>query len=212
MRNNFTASTSPSPELRRLRNIFLRRRRSCLQPPTTAATSSSAEASAEEQPQKKVLMKKLGSAAKSLPGVLKTKMAAGRGTRPSPRKIVNIPSASEGSEDYGDETLQANIRNKKERVTQANGKTIRLALDPKVLLNFIDLWYDDPNTPIDDLKLPPGLSHMVTSFVNEEKWKDQQAKKTRVVKVKKEKYLKQNILNLTPKKLVLTQAELKTLT
>lgn len=138
-------------------------------------------------------------------------MTVGRGTRPSPSKVVNIPSALKGSEEYDDETHQAIIGNKQERVAQATRNTIPLTLDPKVVLNFIDLWYEDPNTPIDDLKLPPRLSHVVTSFINEAKWKDQQAKQARAAKVKKEKYLKQSILNLMPEKLVSTQAELKTL-
>ncbi|KAI4994167.1 hypothetical protein ZWY2020_029215 [Hordeum vulgare] len=139
-------------------------------------------------------------------------MTAGRGTRPSTRKVVNIPSASEGSEECDDETLQAIIRNKQERIAQAIGSTIPLALDPKVLLNFIDLWYEYPNTPIDDSKLPPGVSHMVASFIDEAKWKDQQAKQARLAKIKKDKYLKHNLFNLSPEKLVSTQAELKILT
>ena len=68
------------------------------------------------------------------------------------------------------------IRNKQERVAQASGSAIPLAMDPKVLLDFINVWYEDPNTPIDDLKLPPGVSHMVATFINEAKWKEQKAK------------------------------------
>ena len=60
-------------------------------------------------------------------------------------------------------------------------------MDPKVLLDFIDLWYEDPNTPVDDLKLPPGVSHMVVTFINEAKWKEEQAKQARAAKVKNEK-------------------------
>ncbi|KAI5012090.1 hypothetical protein ZWY2020_024224 [Hordeum vulgare] len=85
-------------------------------------------------------------------------------------------------------------------------------MDPKVLLDYINIWYEDPNTPLDDLKLPPGISHMVATFINEAKWKEQQAKQAKVAKLKNEKFLKQNLLNLTPDALVSTQAELKTLT
>ncbi|KAI4988327.1 hypothetical protein ZWY2020_029957 [Hordeum vulgare] len=114
-------------------------------------------------------------------------MTAGRGTTPSPSKIINVPSTSEGGEEFDDETLQAIIKNKQERVAQATGSSIPLAMDLKVLLDFIDLWYEDPNTPIDDLKLPPGVSHKVATFINEAKWKQQQAKQARAAKVKKEK-------------------------
>ncbi|KAI5007456.1 hypothetical protein ZWY2020_051015 [Hordeum vulgare] len=85
-------------------------------------------------------------------------------------------------------------------------------MDPKVLLDYINIWYEDPNTPLDDLKLPPSISHMVATFINEAKWKEQQAKQAKVAKLKKEKFLKQNLLNLTPDALVSTEAELKNLT
>ncbi|KAI4994627.1 hypothetical protein ZWY2020_034268 [Hordeum vulgare] len=71
-------------------------------------------------------------------------------------------------------------------------------MDPKVLLDYINIWYEDPNTLIDDLKLPPGISHMVTTFINEAKWKEQQARQAKVAKIKKEKFLRQNLLKLTP--------------
>ncbi|KAI4993760.1 hypothetical protein ZWY2020_008073 [Hordeum vulgare] len=106
---------------------------------------------------------------------------------PSPRNIT-APSALEGSEEYDDETLEAIIRNKQERVAQASGSAIPLAMDPKVLLNFINVWYEDPNTPIDDLKLPPGVSHMVATFINEAKWKEQKAKQAKIAKARKEKF------------------------
>ncbi|KAI5012931.1 hypothetical protein ZWY2020_025197 [Hordeum vulgare] len=68
-------------------------------------------------------------------------------------------------------------------------------MDPKVLLDFIHEWYEDPNTPIDDSKLPPGVSHMVATFINEAKWKEQKAKQAKIVKARKEKFLRQNVLN-----------------
>ncbi len=82
------------------------------------------------------------------------------------------------------------IRNKQERVAQASGSSIPLAVDQKVLLDYINIWYEDPNTPLDDLKLPPGISHMVATFINEAKWKEHQAKQAKVAKLKKEKFLK----------------------
>ncbi|KAI4980767.1 hypothetical protein ZWY2020_021252 [Hordeum vulgare] len=139
----------------------------------------------------------------------KTQVSVERATLPSPSKIITVPSASEDSDEFDDQTLQAIIRNKQERVAQASGSTIPLAMDPKVLIDYINIWYEDPYTPLDDLKLPPGISHMVTTFINKAKWKEQQAK---IAKLKKEKFLKQNLLKLTPDALVSTQAELKKLT
>ena len=120
-------------------------------------------------------------------------MTARRGIGPSPSKVINVPSASEGSDEFDDETLRAIIRNKQERVTQASGIAIPLAMDPKVMLDYINVWYDNPNTPIDDLKLPPGISHMVATFINEAKWKETQVKRAKAAKLKREKFLKQNL-------------------
>ncbi|KAI4999429.1 hypothetical protein ZWY2020_004018 [Hordeum vulgare] len=199
----------------------------------TVATSSAAETSGtgipqvnttKGKPEHKQIVKQLStvssssvpsatsSETKSSPNPVKTKVTAGRGTRPSPGKIIKVPSASEGSDEYDDETLQAIIRNKQERVAQVSGSVIPLLMDPKVLLDYINVWYDDPNTPIDDLKLPPGISHMVATFINKAKWKETQAKQAKAAKLKIEKFLRQNLLSLTPDALVSTHAELKTLT
>ena len=103
-------------------------------------------------------------------------MTVGRRKSPNHSKVPNVPSGSEEEEEVDDEVLAAIIRNKPERVARAKGTTIPLMMDPKVILDFINLWYDNPQTPIDDLKLPPRLSYLLTSFINEEKWKMQKAK------------------------------------
>ncbi|KAI5013162.1 hypothetical protein ZWY2020_028116 [Hordeum vulgare] len=167
--------------------------------PMTASSSSSLPATTSSE-------------TKSSPPPAKTQVSAERAPLPSPSKIITVPSASEGSDEFDDQTLQAIIRNKQERVAQASGSAIPLAMDPKVLLDYINIWYEDPNTPLDDLKLPPGISHMVTTFINEAKWKERQPRQAKVAKIKKDKFLKQNLLKLTPGALVSTQAELKKLT
>ncbi|KAI4987957.1 hypothetical protein ZWY2020_029587 [Hordeum vulgare] len=167
--------------------------------PTTASSSSSLPAATSSE-------------TKSSTPLVKTLATTERAPLPSPSKIITVPSASEGSDEYDDETLQAIIRNKQERVAQASGSAIPLAMDPKVLLDFINVWYEDPNTPIDDLKLPPGISHMVATFINEAKWKEQKAKQAKIAKAKKEKFLRQNLLKLTPEALLSTQVELQVLT
>ncbi|KAI4996285.1 hypothetical protein ZWY2020_048051 [Hordeum vulgare] len=151
--------------------------------PTTACSSSSLPAATSSE-------------TKSSTPLMKT-LAALSDAPHLPSKIIAVPSVSEGSDEYDDETLQAIIRNMQERVAQASGSAIPLAMDPKVLLDYINIWYEDPNTPIDDLKLPPGISHMVATFINEAKWKEQQARQAKVAKAKKEKFLRQNLLKLT---------------
>ncbi|KAI5016152.1 hypothetical protein ZWY2020_006003 [Hordeum vulgare] len=186
-----------------------------LQKAASASAPKPSTTTHASKPEHKQIVKQVptvtSSETKSSPTPLKTKMTAGRGNKPSPSKVIKVPTTSEGSDEYDDETLQANIRNKQERVAQASGSAIPLAMDPKVLLDYFNVWYDDPNTPIDDLKLPPGINHMVATFINEAKWKETQAKQAKVAKLKKEKFLKQNLLSLTPDALVSTHAELKTL-
>ena len=84
--------------------------------------------------------------------------------------MFQVPSGSE-DDDADDEELAAIVRNKQEKVAQAKGTQIPLLLDPKIVLDFIDLWHQDPNAPIDDLKLPPSPSHVLAAFIGEEKWK-----------------------------------------
>ena len=49
-------------------------------------------------------------------------------------------------------------------------------MDPKLILDYIDDWHKDPNTRMPDFKLTPGQSHMLTHFIQEEKWKFEKAR------------------------------------
>ena len=70
-------------------------------------------------------------------------MIAGQGKIPSPHKVVfNIPSGSEGDE-ANDEELAQIFTNKQESVVEAKGTNIPIMLDPRVLLDFINLWYQN---------------------------------------------------------------------
>ena len=42
---------------------------------------------------------------------------------------------------------------------------VPLLLDPKLILDYIDDWHKDPNTPLPDFKLTPGQSQMLTHFI-----------------------------------------------
>ena len=86
-----------------------------------------------------------------------------------------------------------------------------LLLDPKLILDYIDLWYKDPNTPMPDFKLTPGQSHMLTALIQEEKWKCEKARQIKKAQYKKERYLKKNIVSMTTEELVTIQTEIKKL-
>ena len=76
-----------------------------------------------------------------------------------------MPS-SDGEVD--DEELEEIIRDRQQRAARAKGSEVPLLLDPKVILEYIDLW--QPNTPMPDFKLTSGQSHMLTAFIGKEKW------------------------------------------
>ena len=68
-----------------------------------------------------------------------------------------------------------------------------LLLDPKLILYYIDVWHKDPNTPMPDFKLTLGQSHMLTHFIQEEKWKFEKARQIEKAQYKKERYLKKTL-------------------
>src|SRR3954465_9737795 len=144
------------------------------------------------------------------PSLLKKKATAGRGTRPSPKKqvVFSVPSDDDEADE---EELTEIIRDRQERAAQAKGTPVPLLLDPRVILDYIDLWHKDPHTPMPDFKLTPGQSHMLTHFIQEEKLKYDRAREIKKSQYRKEKLLKKNVLKMKPKELVILQAEIKAL-
>ena len=86
-----------------------------------------------------------------------------------------------------------------------------LLLDPKLILDFIDLWHKDPSTPLPEMNLTPGQSHVLTAFIEEEKWKFEEGRRLKKAQYKKQRYLKDNVLALTPDQLIALQDEIKQL-
>src|SRR4051812_38872574 len=142
------------------------------------------------------------------PSLLKKKATAGRGTRPSPKKqvIFSVPSDDNDDDDANEEELAEIIRSRQERAAKAKGTPVPMLLDPKEILNYIDIWHKDPDTPLPDFKLTPGQSHMLTHFIQEEKWKYDQARSIKKSQYRKEKLLKQNVVKMNPDELLKMQA------
>src|SRR4051812_42122180 len=145
------------------------------------------------------------------PSLLKKKATAGRGTRPSPKKQVVFSVPSDDDDDADEEELAEIIRDRQERAAKANSTPVPMLLDPRAILDYIDLWHKDPNTPMPDFKLTPGQSHMLTHFIQEEKWKYDRAREIKKSQYRKEKLLKKNVLKMKPEELVKMQAEIKAL-
>ena len=103
------------------------------------------------------------------------------------------------------------IRDRQLRATRAKGTNVPLLLDPKLILDYIDLWHKDPNPPLPDFKLTPGRSHMLIAFIQEEKWKFEKARQIKKAQYKKERFLKKHVVSMTTEELVNIQSEIKKL-
>ena len=55
-----------------------------------------------------------------------------------------------------DEELAEIIRDMQLKAARAKGTDVPLLLDPKLILDYINLWHKDPNTPMPDFKLTPA--------------------------------------------------------
>src|SRR4051812_11989006 len=62
-----------------------------------------------------------------------------------------------------------------------------------------------------DFKLTPGQSHMLTHFIQEEKWKYDRARQIKKSQYRKEKLLRKNVLTMKPEELIKMQADIKSL-
>ena len=61
------------------------------------------------------------------------------------------------------------------------------------------------------MKLTPGQSHVLTHFIEEEKWKYEEGRRLKKPRYKKQRFLKDNVLTLTPEQLIAVQAKIKQL-
>ncbi len=145
------------------------------------------------------------------PTLLKTKATAGRGTKPSPHKKQVAFQVPSDEDEADDEELAEIIRNRQQRAARAKGSDVPLMLDPKKILDFIDLWHKDPNTPLPEMNLTPGQSHMLAAFIGEEKWKFEKARRAKKAQYKKERFLKKNVVTMTTDELLKIQSEIKAL-
>ena len=63
---------------------------------------------------------------------------------------------SSEEDEADDEELVEIIKDRQVRATRAKGTNVPLLLDPKLILDYIDPWHKDPNTPMHDFKLTPA--------------------------------------------------------
>ena len=106
------------------------------------------------------------------------------------------------NDEADDDELAEIIRDRQVRAARAKCTHVPLLLDPRAILDYIDLWHKDPNTPMPDFKLTPGQSHMLTHFIQKEKWKYDRAREIKKSQYRKEKLLKKNVVKMTTEELV----------
>src|SRR3954471_6622653 len=110
---------------------------------------------------------------------LKTKTVLQRGPRPSPKKtamrgaIHHTPQTSDEEDEFED--LAAFIATEEDKVeyvravarrkAEATGSKIPLLLDPKKILEFIEIWSVKPDTPLDDLDIPKDIKFYIEQFL-----------------------------------------------
>ena len=97
------------------------------------------------------------------------------------------------------------------KAARAKGTSAPLLLDLRKILDYIDLWHKDPNTPLPDFHLTAGQNHMLTPFITEEKWKFEKAREIKKAQYRKEKLLKKNVVRMTPEELLQAQSEIQAL-
>ena len=114
-------------------------------------------------------------------------------------------------DEAGHEELAEIIRDRQLKAARAKGTNVPLLLDPELILDYIDLWHKDPNTPMHDFKLTPGQIHMLTAFIQEEKWKFEKASQLKKAQYKKERFLKKNVVSMTTEELITIQSKIKKL-
>src|SRR3954463_10139649 len=110
---------------------------------------------------------------------LKTKAVIQRGPRPSPKKtamrgaIHHTPQTSDEEDEFEDlvafvateEDKVEYVRAAARRKAEATGSEIPLLLDPKKILEFIEIWSVKPDTPLDDLDIPKDIKFYVQQFL-----------------------------------------------
>ena len=89
-----------------------------------------------------------------------------------------------------------------EEAACAKDSSVPTFLSPKKILDFIDVWCQKPDAPLDNLDLPPRPSHVLSAFVLNEKHKIEKAKLVRKEMKKKQKELKDKMLTISPQQLV----------
>src|SRR4051812_16679628 len=99
------------------------------------------------------------------------------------------------------------------RKAEATGSEVPLLLDPKKILEFIDIWALKPDTPLDDLDIPKHIKFYVQQFlINEIHHRDLKKQLDKQLKKVHRDFKKRPVTDVTPEEFIKYQSEVQRLT
>src|SRR4051812_24884684 len=104
------------------------------------------------------------------------------------------------------------VRAAARRKAEATGSEIPLLLDPKKILEYIEIWSVKPDTPLDDLDIPKYIKFYVQQFlINEIHQHDLQKQLKAKLKKVLSDFKKKPITDVTPQEFIENQCEVQRL-
>ena len=105
------------------------------------------------------------------------------------------------------------VRAPARRKAEATGSEVPLLLDPKKILEYIDIWAVKPDTPLDDLDIPKDIKFYVQQFlINEIHHRDLKKQLDKQLKKVHRDFKNKPITDVTPGEFINYQSDVQRLT
>jgi len=105
------------------------------------------------------------------------------------------------------------VRAAARRKAEATGSEVPLLLDPKKILEYIEIWAVKPDTPLDDLDIPKNIKFYVQQFlINEIHHRDLKTQLSKQLAKVHRVFRKKPVANVTTEEFVAYQAEVQRVT
>src|SRR4051812_48637099 len=105
------------------------------------------------------------------------------------------------------------VRAAARRKAEATGSEVPLLLDPKKILEYIEIWAEKPDTPLDDLDIPKNIKFYVQQFlINEIHHRDLKTQLSKQLAKVHRVFRKKLVAIVTPEEFAAYQDEVQRLT
>src|SRR4051812_13355249 len=105
------------------------------------------------------------------------------------------------------------VRAAARRKAEATSSEVPLLLDPKKILEYIEIWAEKPDTPLDDLDIPKDIKFYVQQFlINEIHHRDLKTQLARELAKVHRVFRKRPVASVTQDEFAACQAEVQRLT